>query len=176
MTERVSTRRLNDTEIEVYVAHLRGKSALGKRDRISIADVGIGVSQALPVLTALLAARPTQLVYLEQPEIHLHPRAQVALAQVLAHAANRGVRVIAETHSSLLLLGIQSLVANGKLAPERIKLHWFTRNQKTGATKVTSADLDEAGRFGDWPEDFDDVSLKAQSDYMDAAERRLFVQ
>jgi hypothetical protein len=176
LTERVSTRRLNDTEIEVLVGRLPRRSPDGKSDRVSIADVGIGVSQALPVLTALLAAWPTQLVYLEQPEVHLHPRAQVALARVLADAAERGVRVIAETHSSLLLLGIQSLVARGELARDKVGLHWFVRSRKTGATSIKSAELDEAGRFGNWPEDFDEVSLKAQSEYMDAADRRLFAQ
>ena len=80
---------------------------------VSIADVGFGVSQVLPVLVALIVAEPGRLVYLEQPELHLHPRAQVALAQVLAAAAKRGVRVVAETHSSLLLLAVQTLVAEG---------------------------------------------------------------
>jgi len=109
---------------------------------------------------------------IEQPEIHLHPRAQTAMAQVLADAAMRGVRVVAETHSSLLLLGIQTLVAEGKLPPELVKLHWFTRGED-GTTTIKSADLDEGGAFGDWPEDFDDVTLNAQSRYLDAAERRL---
>ena len=96
------------------------------------------------------------------------------MAQVLADAAMRGVRVVAETHSSLVLLGIQTLVAEGRLPPELVKLHWFTRGDD-GATTVQSADLDEGGRFGDWPEDFGDVSLDAQGRYLDAAEQRMMV-
>ena len=119
----------------------------------------------------MIVAEPGQLVYIEQPELHLHPRAQVALARVLADAAKRGVRVVAETHSSLLLLGIQTLVAEGDLSPELVKLHWFTRREN-GATEVTSADLDETGAYGEWPEDFDDVDLKAQSRYIKAAQSR----
>ncbi len=140
---------------------------------VSIADVGVGVSQTLPVLVALQVAKPGQLVYIEQPEIHLHPRAQTAMAQVLANAAQRGVRVVAETHSSLLILGIQTLVAEGKLAPELVKLHWFER--RNGRTEITSRDLDEAGAFGDWPEDFADVTLEAESRYLNAAEEHLRV-
>ena len=139
---------------------------------VSIADVGLGVSQVLPVLVALIVAEPGQLVYLEQPEMHLHPRAQGTLARVLADAAKRGVRVVAETHSSLLLLAIQTLVAEGDLSPELVKLHWFTRGED-GATKIDTADLDDAGAYGDWPEDFDDVDLKAQSRYIKAAQSRL---
>ena len=144
----------------------------GSEDMVSIADVGLGISQTLPVIVALHAAEPDQLIYLEQPEIHLHPRAQSAMAEVLADAAIQGKRLVVETHSSLLLLGIQTLVAEGKLPPELVKLHWFTM-QEDGSTKITSADLDETGAFGDWPEDFATVTLESEDRYLDAAQKRL---
>jgi predicted ATPase len=169
LTNAVSAKPINDAQVELRVGRTLGSD---NQDTVSIADVGLGVSQTLPVLVALLAAKPGQLVYLEQPEIHLHPRAQTAMAQVLADAAIRGVRVVAETHSSLLLLGIQTLVAEGKLPPELVKLHWFTRGDD-GATTIQSADLDEGGAFGDWPEDFGDVTLDAQDRFLDAAERHM---
>lgn len=168
LTSSVVAHFTSDTQVVLNVGRTVRS---GIEDTVSIADVGIGVSQTLPVLVALLVAKPGQLVYIEQPEIHLHPRAQTAMAQVLADAALRGVRVVIETHSSLLLLSIQTLVAEGKLPPERVKLHWFTRGAE-GETTIRSADLDEEGAFGDWPEDFDDVTLDAQSRYLDAAERR----
>ena len=170
LTGKVSTKRVGDIGIEVQVGRLRHDST-SETDMVSIADVGFGVSQVLPVLVAVIVAEPGQLVYLEQPELHLHPRAQVALARVLVDAAKRGVRVVAETHSSLLLLGIQTLVAEGDIPPELVKFHWFSRN-KDGVTEVTSADLDDAGAYGDWPEDFADVSLRAQSGYIKAARSR----
>ncbi|KYF47515.1 hypothetical protein BE04_42500 [Sorangium cellulosum] len=172
LTWKVETSRIDDTQVELRVGRLRRGGRGGARDLVSIADVGFGLSQCLPVVVALLIARPGQLVYLEEPEIHLHPRAQVALAQILADAASRGVRVVAETHSSLLLLGVQSLVAEGALSPDRVALHWFSQNED-GDTEVRSADLDDAGAFGDWPEDFDEVALAAQSRYLDAAEARM---
>ncbi len=176
LTGQVGTKKIDDTRIELQVGRLPLPPASGGEgggtDMVSIADVGFGVSQVLPVLVALIVAEPGQLVYLEQPEMHLHPRAQVALAQVLAAAAKRGVRVVAETHSSLLLLAVQTLVAKGSLSPELVKLHWFTRGEN-GATEIDTADLDEAGAYGDWPEDFDDVDLKTQSRYIKAAQSRL---
>ena len=169
LTGQVSTQKVSDVGIEVQVGRLpRGRT--GETDMVNIADVGFGVSQVLPVLVAIIAAEQGQLVYIEQPELHLHPRAQVALAQVLADAAKRGVRVVVETHSSLLLLGIQTLVAEGDLSSDLVKLHWFTRN-KDGVTEVNSVDLDEAGAYGDWPMDFDDVDLKIQSRYLNAVDR-----
>jgi hypothetical protein len=171
LTWKVSAKRIDDTQVELHVGRLPRAGRNGSRDLINIADVGVGVSQALPVLVALHTAKLGQFVYIEQPEIHLHPRAQTAMARVLADAAKRGVRVVAETHSSLLLLGIQTLVAEGELPPELVKLHWFTRGED-GVTTVRSADLDEAGAFGDWPEDFADVELEAESRYLDAAGER----
>ena len=172
LTEQIGTKTVDDTRIELRVGRLLHNKT-DETDMVSIADVGFGVSQVLPILVALIVAEPGQLVYLEQPELHLHPRAQIALAQVLADAAKSGVRIVAETHSSLLLLAVQTLVAEGKLSPELVKLHWFTRDNN-GATKIDTADLDEAGAYGDWPEDFDDVDLKAQSRYLDAVDKIAF--
>ena len=172
LTGHIRAKKIGDTRIELQVGRLLHHQN-NEIDMVDITDVGFGVSQVLPVLVALIVARPSQLVYLEQPELHLHPRAQVALARVLADAAKRGVRVVAETHSSLLLLGIQTLVAEGDLSPELVKLHWFSRN-KDGITEVDSVDLDEAGAYGDWPMDFDDVELKTQSRYLDAVDRLHF--
>jgi hypothetical protein len=169
LVDRVLARRLNDVQIELQVNRLRNGNS---DDAVNIRDVGFGVSQILPVVVALQAAAEGQLLYLEEPEIHLHPRAQVKLADILADAAKRGVRVVAETHSTLLLTAIQTLVAKGELAPELVKLHWFQRDPKTGVTQVTAASLDENGAFGDWPEDFGDVILSAEGGYLDAVTER----
>ncbi|MCI0640460.1 MAG: DUF3696 domain-containing protein [Gemmataceae bacterium] len=175
MTTGVSAKRLYATQIELYVGRLRNVMHTRPENQVNIADVGLGVSQILPVLVALHTAQPGQLVYVEQPETHLHPRAQFDLAQVLISAANRGVRVVVETHSSLLLLGVQTKVAENELGPDNVQLHWFKRDRE-GRTTVWPGHLDEAGRFGDWPEDFDDVALQTQKEYLDTAEKRLFAK
>ncbi len=173
LTRSVIAEPINDAQVELLVIPYGYTGDIdGTEDLISIADVGLGVSQTLPVIVALYAAEPEQLIYLEQPEIHLHPRAQSAMAEVLADAALQGKRLVVETHSSLLLLGIQTLVAEGKLPPELVKLHWFT-SQEDGSTKITSADLDETGAFGDWPEDFATVTLESEDRYLDAAQKSL---
>ncbi|MBI1788580.1 MAG: AAA family ATPase [Acidobacteria bacterium] len=163
LTSRVEARRVGGSGVEILVA-------ASPQGLLNLANVGLGVSQALPAMVALLTAEADDLVYLEEPEIHLHPRAQSAMASVLADAARRGVIVVAETHSSLLLRGVQTLVAKGELKPELVKLHWFQRRAPDGCTRVHSTDLDDKGAFGDWPEDFDDVSWDAAREYLDAVE------
>lgn len=174
LTDRVEAKQLNDAEVVILVGRLPCARRGQESDLINIADVGFGVSQALPVVVALLAPQPNsgQLVYIEQPEIHLHPKAQIAMAGLLAAAARRGARLVVETHSALLLLGVQTLVAKGDLDPDLVKLHWFKRD-KGGATHVHTGDLDEQGRFGDWPKDstydFASVELSEHRKYLDAA-------
>lgn len=167
LTGKISAKAVNDTQIELLVGQLP-EPKRGEDDLVSIADVGFGVSQVLPVLVALLVAEPGQLVYLEQPELHLHPRAQYALAKILAETAKRGVKLVVETHSALLLRMVQTLVAQRDLDPNLVKLHWFSRSDEDGTTSIQSADLSKKGTFGDWPVDFGDVELKAEGTYLDA--------
>jgi predicted ATPase len=171
LTNKIVARQLTSAHVELLVNRLL-RNQDGAEDLVNIVDVGFGVSQAVPIVVALHMAEPGQLVYIEQPEIHLHPRAQTVLAEVLADAALQGKHIVIETHSDLILSGIQTRVAEGKLPPELVKLHWFEQ-LADGFTKITSADLDEAGAFGDWPEDFHKVILAAENRYLDAAETHL---
>ncbi len=171
LARRVVPTRLDDTRVELRVGRLPPAARGGARDTVNIADVGFGVSQTLPVLVALLAAAQGQIVFIEQPELHLHPRAQAALAGPLVAAAKRGVRVVAETHSSALILAIQTLVAKGEIAPEHVSLNWFSRDE-SGQTRVTEAELGADGSYGDWPSDFDAVELGLHDAYMTEVEKQ----
>ena len=171
LTWRVYAKPVDDTQVKIRVGRLPSP-VQGGMDMVSIADAGFGLSQILPVIVALIMAESGQLVYLEQPELHLHPRAQVSLARVIADAAKQGVRVIAETHSGLLLLAIQALVAEGYLDSENTILHWFNRRGVDGVTEVVSSELDEFGAYGDWPEDFGEIDLEVQKSYLDASAKK----
>ncbi|MCU0497865.1 MAG: AAA family ATPase, partial [Anaerolineae bacterium] len=168
----IKTQFKYDVEIEILISR-----SLNQDDDqlVNIADVGVGVSQVLPILVALLIAEPGQLVYIEQPELHLHPRAQHQLAEFLAEAAKRGVRVVIETHSDILLLGIQTQVAKQAIAPDQVILHWFERDQD-GMSKITTRELDAEGAYGDWPEDFSMVKMEADSDYLDVVDQHHFAR
>ena len=116
-------------------------------------------------------ARDGQIVYIEQPETHLHPNVQWYFANIFADAMSRGVIIVIETHSSILIRGIQTLVAKGEIKDGNdVSLHWFSRNETTGFASISSSSLDEIGAFGDWPADFDDVALRAEQEYLDAVE------
>jgi predicted ATPase len=171
LSTKIKAKSIDDTRIEIQVSRrINGKSA-DANDLVSIADVGFGVSQALPAIVAILVAEPGQLVYLEQPEIHLHPKAQRNMAIILAQAAKRNIKIVVETHSIILLREIQTIIAKGELRPKQVALHWFSRNDE-GKTTVTTAELDEDGAYGDWPEDFDQVDLEVEQAYLDVLEEK----
>ena len=168
LSKKIEATEINDTQIELKV-----NRSLDSDDMVNIADVGSGVSQVLPVLVALVAAEPEQLVYLEEPEIHLHPRAQANLGAIIVDAANRGVRVVLETHSDLLLRRIQSLVAEDKISPDKAILHWFSRDEN-GFTKINSSDVNNRGGFKEssFPLDFSDVILDEEGRFLDAVSKK----
>lgn len=168
LSKNIQATEINDTQIELKVSR-----TFDSDDMVNIVDVGSGVSQILPVLVALVAAKPEQLVYLEEPEIHLHPRAQANLGEIIVDAANRGVRVVLETHSDLLLRRIQSLVAEDKISADKAILHWFSRDEH-GFTQVTSTPLNATGGYGnpDFPLDFSDVFLDEEGRYLEAASEK----
>lgn len=80
---------------------------------VSFQDVGVGLSQVLPLLLAmdsLNSESGNNLVIVEQPELHLHPRMQAELAELVFLEAEIGGQVIAETHSEAMLLRLQRII------------------------------------------------------------------
>lgn len=167
LAKKVAVAPVNDTALEVLIGRNLPNTSTDLPDLVNLADVGLGLSQVMPVLAALRVAQPHHLVVMEQPELHLHPRGIHKLAQVIVDAVNRGVRIIMETHSELLLLGVQTMVAQGCLDPAKVSLNWFSLD-KYGHTLIRQAEVEKDGSFGDWPVDFLDVELLAQRQYLDA--------
>lgn len=120
---------------------------------VQLTDVGFGVSQVLPVITLLQYVPEGSTVVLEQPEIHLHPLAQAALADVIIQAAtHRKVQVILESHSEHLLLRLQRRIAEQSVSAEDIKLYFC--DAPRGLSTLTRLELDIFGNICNWPDKF----------------------
>lgn len=119
----------------------------------NLRDVGIGISQVLPVLTVAFFAPPGATVILEEPEIHLHPLAQAVLAELfVAVSRERGIQFIVETHSEYLFRRMQTLIARQHLAVDDCVLY-FVERQASGS-RLRRLDVDPCGRVSNWPERF----------------------
>ena len=110
-------------------------------------DMGYGISQILPVITSLFRADGPRLFLMQQPEVHLHPRAQASLGSLLCEVAARGRQLVVETHSDHLLDRIRIDVRRGKtkLKPEDVSILYFER---TGLdVTIHSIRIDEQGNI-----------------------------
>ncbi|MDV5862505.1 DUF3696 domain-containing protein [Pseudomonas mendocina] len=129
-------------------------------------NVGFGLTQLFPVLVELLAAAPGDVVIVENPEVHLHPRAQQDIGELLALVASCGVQVIVETHSDHVLNGIRLAVkVRGSIQPDQIEIHAFSRDAD-GAPQHISPKINADGRLNVWPEGFFDQFDQALSELM----------
>lgn len=120
---------------------------------VALTDIGFGVSQVLPVITLCYYAPPGSILILEQPEIHLHPAAQMGLADVIIDAVKtRNLQVILETHSEHFLLRLQRRIAEQKFTPQEAKLYFceFTGEE----SQMTALQVNDEGEILNYPPDF----------------------
>ncbi len=128
-----------------------------KRNKYShevlITDLGIGVSQILPVLVLCYYVPEGSTIILEQPELHLHPSVQAGLADVFIDVIkNRKVQILLESHSEHLLRRLQRRIAEEVLSPDDTALYFCELNE--GESKLTPLNLNLFGEIDNWPDDF----------------------
>jgi predicted ATPase len=169
LASNIKAQKVNEAHISLNISRYFGAE---DNDVVDLSDVGFGLSQILPILIAIIEANKDNIIYIEQPEIHLHPLAQYKLANILCRYVKKGKKLVIETHSSIFIRGLQTEVVKGNISNKEVSLNWFSQDS-FGETKVSESEIDEIGAFGDWPSDFDDTYLKADSEYLDAIEKRL---
>ena len=126
---------------------------------VKITDVGFGVSQVLPALVQAFYCPPDSTVWMEQPEIHLHPQVQAELADVFISATQaredskeRHVQLIIESHSEHFLNRLQRRVAEGVISADAVAVYFCRRS--TSATELEPLKLNDYGEIENWPENF----------------------
>ncbi|CAO5149587.1 AAA domain [Frankia sp. AiPs1] len=131
-------------------------SATDPAIRVNLADTGTELAQVLPILVqrtmdAIRSPGEEVLEVVEQPELHLHPAAHAALADLyLSGAQNGRCRFLIETHSETFVLRLRRRVAQGDVSPDMIALY-FVEHDGTSAT-LRRIDLDELGNVANWPD------------------------
>ena len=145
--------------------------------RVSPSDVGFGIGQLLPIIVEGLFSR-LNILCVEQPEIHLHPRLQASLADFFIetsenlrngkakssaskrasrarnkHASPRSNQWIVETHSEALMLRLQKRIRDGSVAAKDVSVLYVEPAEEGG--RIISLPLDDSGNFiKEWPGGF----------------------
>ena len=150
---RVGDIAVSGEHIALVLVDRRSKTA------VTLPDVGFGINQILPVIVEgvdFFTGREGRTLCVEQPEIHLHPRLQANLADLMiANIEGRGEKQwIVETHSELLILRLQRRIREGKLDPSAVSVLYVDPDAAGGST-IAALRLDENGDFVDeWPDGF----------------------
>lgn len=124
----------------------------------NLKDVGVGVSQVIPVIVAALFAPSGHIVIVEEPESHLHPLAQRKLAELFAQVSKqRKVQFIVETHSEHLFRRMQTLIAREEVSIADAAMYFVEREGKNA--HLLPLEVDDFGRVKNWPKEFFGDSL-----------------
>lgn len=126
-------------------------------------NTGYGISCVLPVLIAVLKSKPGDLLLIENPEAHLHPRGQRKLGELLALCASAGVQLVVESHSDHVLNGVRIAVKKRIIPHENVNFFFFDKAEYAGEHHhiVEKLSIDRSGRLNHWPNGFFDEWEKA---------------
>lgn len=119
-------------------------------------NVGFGISYALPIIVSGLLADKGDWLVIENPEAHLHAKAQSNMGYFLAQMAAAGVRVVVETHSEHVVNGIRRFsITTKRLSPKEATIYFLPEGEKANPIEIS---FDNEGNLSDFPVDFFDQS------------------
>jgi AAA domain, putative AbiEii toxin, Type IV TA system len=127
----------------------------------NLVDVGYGVSQILPLIVDAQRASSKTTLLLQQPEVHLHPKAQAALGSMIKDWVSKGKKtVVVETHSDYLVDRLRLEVKRTHLKQDEVKI--FFLEKKGNQTKLHILEIDSQGNVLNAPDGYRDFFLREQ--------------
>lgn len=150
----INIRTTSVSQDEILLEYIFEQPTYVNTNRFKPVNVGFGITYALPVVTALLSAKPGALLIIENPESHIHPRGQAELGKLIALAAQNDVQIIIETHSDHIINGIRVAVKEEKLNEDKAKFFYFKKNVEAQEqySVITDILLDKNGTLSEYPD------------------------
>lgn len=145
----------------------------GLNSQLDLTNVGVGLSQVLPILVMALISEPGAVLLFEQPELHLHPRVQSLLADFFLTVLRTKRQCIVETHSEYLVNRLRRRVAEspwGSHLGDDVLLYFVER--KKAQSYFTPIDINPFGAIPDWPSGFFDQGPTESESIMAAADHK----
>ena len=142
-------RRLDEHGAQVFVDTPTG--------RFNLLDVGYGAGSLMAILSFIYRSSPETVLLLQQPEIHVHPRAQAALAQWMAES---GRSFVIETHSDHFVDRFRICVMKETLAPDELSIVYFEPTADGTRSRLHSIAVDSQGNLEGAPDGYRAFSLE----------------
>ena len=137
----------------------------------NLADIGFGASQTLPIIIESFYAPPRSMILIEQPEIHLHPKAQSLLGDLFIKAASEANRsFIIETHSEHILARIRRRIAEGQINKDNVAIYYFDPSPK--GTNIHEITLNKDGQYESFPKGFFEEDVLEAFEHLKAIQSR----
>lgn len=133
-----------------------------------LTHVGVGVSQALPIVVLSLLADTGSTLIFEQPELHLHPRVQTRLADFFMSLIFAGKQCIVETHSEYLVSRLRYLSAMAVDVPISKLIKIYFVEKPFGQSIYTEVKITQTGVISNWPNGFFDETERNSAEIIKA--------
>lgn len=159
------------------------KGKLGYELQVRISDrdqpqdlthVGVGVSQILPILVMCLISDADNILILEQPELHLHPKVQSKLCDFFIAMSEFNRQCLVETHSEYMINRLRLRIAQGTQENIKNESSIFFIEKNSNASKIRKVEINRFGVIQDWPDDFFDQGDREIESILIAAARKEF--
>lgn len=124
------------------------KLSYGKEE-FTPTNVGFGITYILPVIVALLSAKPGDILIIENPESHLHPQGQSAIGRLMGLCAQQGVQIFVESHSDHILNGICVAIHKGHLKSDMAKFYFLHKKNNESFSTIYDVKVNQSGRIDD---------------------------
>jgi len=145
-----STRR--DKKYQIIIEEIKQELTL------ELNQVGVGISQLLPMITLILTSNEHDLLMIENPEVHLHPKLQALFVEMCLFAVENNRRLVVETHSEHIINGLRYRVKENPGYLDKISILFLEKS--LGTIQYTDVHISKDGKLDFWPENFFDQNYK----------------
>lgn len=125
---------------------------------LNLNQVGIGISQLLPIIVLILTSKAHDILLIENPEVHLHPKLQALFTDLCLFAVENGRKLVVETHSEHVVNRLRFRVKESPHYLEKVSVLFLDKRE--GDIQYTEVHIDKDGKIDFWPEDFFDQGYK----------------
>lgn len=154
------TNKILNSEFKLNIEANRPKIvAVENNIEFDLSQIGFGNNQIIPILVTILTARKGDLVIIENPEVHLHPKWKTNLVEIFYYAVKYGVNILIETQSLEIINRVRLYIKNENELKNNTSLYFF---EKQGLqSSVQKIEIGKEGSLNSWPDDFvDQVTIE----------------